>query len=249
MPPIHRTIRDNRVDVGDKIEIIVTDEDSRTVYGSRIEEIKENELIASPPELLRGNCALEANACVTVRYNRPDAMYKVPATFDRLTDDRENRVVLKSPGPAERVQRRDYVRISKKVELQYSILKNRAAGFLFNSLDWIDSVTRDISAGGVSMRVDDDVDVGDILLVRINDYDQMGIPRFVASVCHRVAEYRRDRFAGMQFIDKNNLPNFFQSTEIENLPPLIRRFDDRVRNNMIRYVFDEQVKDRRRGVI
>ncbi len=249
MPPIHRTIRDNRVDVGDKIEIIVTDEDRRAVYSSRIEEIKENVMIALAPELVRGNCPLNVNACVTVRYNRPDAMYRFSATFDRLTDERDNRVALKSPCPAERVQRRDYVRISKKVELKYSILKNRAAGFLFNSLDWIDSFTRDISAGGVSMRVDDDVDVGDILLVRINDYDRMGIPRFVASVCHRVAEYRRYRFAGMQFIDRNNLPDFFQSTEIENLPPLIRRFDDHVRNNMIRYVFDEQVKDRRRGVI
>jgi len=248
MSPINRIIKDSFVSVMDKIEITLHDDDREAVYISRVEDVRDDVIVVSRPECISGNCQLHKNDHVIVQFNRPDSMYRFSALFDPIPNDKDGRVILKSLGCIERVQRREYVRISKKIELKYSLLKNRGVGFRLNALDWCDSYTRDISAGGVSMTIGEEVDVGDILLVRINDYEQMGIPRFVASICQRIMAYRKYRVGGMQFIDKKGLPKHFQPAEINNLPPLVKQFNDRIRNKMIRYIFDEQVKDRRRGM-
>ena len=249
MPNKPRTKKDKLVSVWDKVEIILNEADKNGIYISRIEDIRKDGIIASRPDFVTGTSLLRSNARVFIQYSRPDAMYRFAATLRQLPGDIDGRVHLNSLGKIERVQRREFVRILKRVDLKYSTLKNSSSGFLLNLLTWHNSYSKDISAGGISLRVDDDIRDGDILLIRINEYDLMGIPRFVAAICRRIFTLEDFRFGGTEFITKDNLLKHFRPEEIRRLPSLVKRYNDHIRNKMVRYVFDEQVKERQKGLI
>jgi c-di-GMP-binding flagellar brake protein YcgR len=249
MPNKSRTKKGKFVSVWDKVEIILNEADKKGVYISRIEDIKRDGIIASRPDFISGTSLLRSNARVFIQYNRPDALYRFAAKLKQLPGDIDGRVHLSSIGKINRVQRREFVRILKRVDLIYSLLKNKSSGFVLDQLTWHNSYSKDISAGGISIRVDDDATEGDIHLIRINEYDIMGIPRFIAAICRRIFTVEDYRFGGLEFITKENLSNHFRSDEINMIPSLIKRFNAHTQNKMIRYVFDEQVKERQKGLI
>lgn len=249
MPNICRIKKDKFVSIWDKVEIILNEADKQGVYISRIEDIRRDGLIASRPDFVNGTSLLRSNAHVYIQYSRPDAMYRFAAILRPIPGDTDGKVHLFSLGRIERVQRREFVRILKRIDLIYSLLKNSSSGFLMDSLIWHNSYSRDISAGGISMRVNDDIRDGDILLIRINEYNIIGLPRYVAVICRRIFAREDFRFGGLEFITKTKLLKHFRPEEIRKLPPAVKRFDDMVRNRMVRYVFDEQVKERQKGII
>ncbi len=249
MPNKPRTKKDKIISVWDKVEIILNEADKKGVYISRIEDITKDGIIASRPDFVAGSSLLRSNVRVFIQYSRPDALYRFAATLRQLPGDIDGKVVLNSLSKIERVQRREFVRILKRADLKYSILKNPSSGFVLDQLTWHNSYSRDISAGGISLKVNDDVRDGDILLIRINEYDLMRIPRFIAAICRRIFTIEDYRFGGMEFITKDNLLKYFRSEEIRKLPSLVKRFSDRIRNKMVRYIFNEQIKERQKGLI
>jgi len=249
MPKTSATKNSRFINVWDKVEIIFSKADKKGVYISRIEDIGKDFIIASRPDFIRGTGLLRDNSQIYIQYKRPDALYQFAANLKQIPGDTDGKIRLSSLGKIERVQRREYVRIEKAIDLKYSVLKNSTSGFLLNQLTWHESHSRNISAGGILIRVNDDFKKGDILLMRINEYELIGIPRFVCTVCHRQITIDDFNYAGMEFIKHNDLAVYFRPEETKKLPSLAKRFDVHIQNKMVNYIFEEQIKERQKGII
>ncbi|UCD17625.1 MAG: hypothetical protein JSV44_01620, partial [Candidatus Zixiibacteriota bacterium] len=97
--------------------------------------------------------------------------------------------------------------------------------------------------------VDDEVQEQDRLLIRMDHPGKMGMPGLVAVVCRRICKINKDIFAGVEFITKEHLSDFFSKSERRRLPSQVAQFTGRVQNKVVRFVFDEQVKERQRGLL
>jgi c-di-GMP-binding flagellar brake protein YcgR len=238
------------INIWDKIEIVVQSRTRRSVYISRIEDIEGDVLVVSKPDFIEGNKLLTSNMRVYVQfYKQDDAMYRMSAIIQSIVGDPKGRVKLYSRGRLRRFQRRNFVRINKSVDLKYTPLKNAEGDFLIERPNWLNSYSKDISAGGMLMRVNNGIRKNDILLVRMRGYAQMGIPRLLSVICCRIAHIDGNNFAGVEFIIKKKLRKYFKAKEIERLPPQVKEFSTQAQNKMVRYIFNEQVKERQKGLI
>lgn len=237
------------LDIWDRIEIIIERDGKRGSYVSRIEDIKANSIIASKPDFVDGGQLLTAHSRVFVQFLKPDAMYQFAANIKPFPGNSDGMVQLYSLGRVERVQRREFVRINIKLRLKYCLVKNESAYFADDDRRWFDSFSRDISAGGILMKVRDDIKKNDRLLVQIGEYEEIGTPRLLLVLCRRIVKTDCGNLVGVQFILKENLKKNFSSGEIEKLASPAKEFDSLVQNKLIRFVFDEQIEERRKGLI
>jgi len=99
------------------------------------------------------------------------------------------------------------------------------------------------------MRISDEAQTEDLLMVRMPDYEEMGIPRLLAAFCCRIARIKDENFAGVEFILREKMSDRFSSSELSALPRQVRDFDSAAQNRMVRYVFDQQVIERQKGLI
>jgi c-di-GMP-binding flagellar brake protein YcgR len=249
MPKTSVKRNDKFINVWDKVEIIFNEADKKGIYISRIEDIGKDFIIASRPDFVKGTGLLRDNSQIYVQYKRPDALYRFAANLKQISGDIDGSVRLSSLGKIERVQRREYVRIEKGLDLKYSVLKNSTSGFLLDQLIWHESRSKNISAGGMLIKENSDIKEGDILLMRINEYEIIGMPRFICTVCHRRITIDDFTYIGMEFITRKYLKTYFRSEEIKKLPPLVKRFDAHIQNKMVNYIFEEQIKERQKGLI
>jgi c-di-GMP-binding flagellar brake protein YcgR len=240
---------DSILNLWDKIEIIINLDGEKGEYVTRVEDIKGGVITASKPEFIKGSKLLTAGARVHVQFLKPDAIYRFPARIRSIPKEPIGMVKLQVLGGLERVQRRDFVRIDLKVDLKYSLFKLASSKKMVNAPCWKASYSRNISAGGMLMKVVDDVKTGDILMVRVNGYKAMGIPRLMTALCCRVVSINDTNFAGVEFIKQDRLSRHFTRDEIKRLPSQIKRFDTAAQNKLVRFVFDKQVEERRKGLI
>ncbi len=233
----------------EKVELTIERNDKKGNYVTRIEDITDDSLIASKPSYVSGHQTLMSECNVRIIFLRPDAMYSMPASLSELPGGRDGLVKLHQFGRIERVQRRNYVRVNVKLKLKYSPLKTAEGGGLIDELNWHDSVTKDLSAGGMLMEVGDGIKKGDVLLVRIGRYEDMGIPRMLSVECCRVARHEDITLAGVKFLKLEDMSNCFSSAELQKVPQMIRKFDDRAQNRLMKFIFEEQVRERQKGLL
>lgn len=237
------------LDLWDKIEIVIERDGKRGLYITRVEDIGPNVIVASKPEYVDGSRLLTDNAMVHVQFRKPDAMYRYPARIKSRAGKPGESVELHILGRMERVQRRNFVRIDMKIGLKFSLIKSSDRKNNLLELCWRDSFSKNVSAGGMLMNVGEGVEKGDILMVRIGNNNITGLPRLLTVLCCRIVSINENRFAGVEFIKDENLALYFTPGEISSLPKQIRQFDSRVQNRVVRFIFEQQVKERQKGLI
>ncbi|SYZ74252.1 hypothetical protein TRIP_C60522 [Candidatus Zixiibacteriota bacterium] len=233
----------------ERIEVIVGDGMERGIYVSRIEDVTKDGVLITKPDFIGGNKLLTANSAVYVHFMRPDALYRFSAQL-RMRPGQDDRFIqLQNIGGVERVQRRQFVRLDLRLDLKFAPLKNVSIESGLSGLAWQDSYTANVSAGGLLMKAGDNLSKGELLLLKISQYESLGIPRLVAAICCRIVRIDEDRFAGIEFILDRSLPKHFTQNEIALLPSQIKAFDHNVQNKIVKYIFERQIKERQKGLI
>ncbi|MBN2227409.1 MAG: flagellar brake domain-containing protein [candidate division Zixibacteria bacterium] len=223
------------------------DEKDEGVYLSRVEDFNREGIIISRPTYVGGKKLLAANSQVYVQYRRPDAMYQFSAYMKPSGQYGDQTMQLYKLGNIERVQRRQYVRVNYRGKLKYALLKVIPNGM--DQLSWHMSETLNLSAGGLLMSVDDDVEEKNLMLVRLDHASQVGLPGLVAAVCRRLVKHEERKFAGVEFITKESLNEYFSAADLKKLPTQIGQFNARMQNKLVRFVFDEQIRERQKGLL
>ncbi|MEP0828381.1 MAG: PilZ domain-containing protein [bacterium] len=233
----------------DRIEVIVGEDRDQGVYLSRIEDFNNNGLVITKPDFVGGNRLLTANAAVYVQFMRPDALYRFPARIRSLGEHAGGMLQIYDIGEMERVQRRQYVRIDMKIELKYALLKRPSSIIDLSVMKWNNSHSINISAGGLLLKVDESVKKGDLLFIKLSEYEKLSLPRLLAASCCRIVRMNDARYAGVEFILERQLSKYFSATEMAALPAPVKGFTSGVQNRLVRFVFDRQIQERQKGII
>lgn len=231
----------------EKIQIVSMDDKEEGVYLSRVEDFNREGIIVSRPSFVGGKKLLAAHSQVYVHYRRPDAMYRFAAHMRPSGKRGDQTMQLYKLGRIERVQRRQYVRINYRSKLKYALLK--VIPDSTDQLNWRMAETLNLSAGGMLIAVDSDVEEKDLMLIRLDHAARVGLPGLVAAICRRRSRHEQKYFAGVEFITKESLHDFFSADDLKKLPSLISQFSAHMQNKLVRFVFDEQIKERQKGLL
>jgi len=243
------TSTSNALDIWDKIEILIERDGEKGLYITRVEDIGSGKIVASYPEFVEGNSLLTDNSDVYVQFRRPDAMYRFPAKIVLARGRGGDKVELHQSGKVNRVQRREFVRIDMKLDIKFYRLKIATERDCLQEPNWRESFSKNVSAGGMLMWVGDEVEKGDILMLKIGDYYSINMPRMLSAFCCRTITINDRQFAGVEFIRRERLPEHFTPDELAELPSGIAKYDTQMQNKMVRFVFEQQLKERQKGLI
>lgn len=249
---MQKTVRKNKntdypFDIWEKLEIVVEENGESGIYIARIDDFDTNGIVITKPDWTRGGKFLVSNAKVFVRFVKSDAMYQFPAHTKPLKDKKADKLQLYDIGSIRRLQRREFVRIDYVSKLTYTLLTNLKDEN--QKFEWSPSRTRNLSAGGLLMDVENEVKIGDLLLLKINNYSTMNIPRFVAVCCRRLVTEGEKLLVGVEFIIAEKLHKYFKPEELKRLPTQVKNFDIRNQNKLVRFIFEEQIEERNKGLL
>lgn len=234
----------------EKLELVVGEGDQNGLYWTRIEDFINDGIIVAAPQYIKGQSLLRDGCEVMVIITRQDAAYKCYSRIRSLGEHEDNRYLLSPPRRVDRVQRRSTVRIELLTHIQLARLVPVMEWEEFEDrCEWSNSVSVDISAGGVLMKVDNDIGVDQHLLLKIELFGEIGLPGIIVGVVRRVVKRKGQHLAGVEFVTDESLSREFKGDELRRLPDSVRGFNSRAKDKLTNYIFQRQIEMRQKGLL
>jgi c-di-GMP-binding flagellar brake protein YcgR len=236
--------------VWEKIEIVVGEETNTGRYVARIEDFAKEGIIITQPEFIDGGTLLRENCDVAVFVTREDGVYRFHSRISRTKAGTKVTHLLSFPKTVRRVQRRQFVRIELFIPIQYANLSTgrkgkRASG----QFKWLQSTIINMSAGGVLMKVPEQVACSDLILLKMDFLRQANVGDTIAGTCRRTFKESKEYYAGIEFITAQQLGRHFDAKKLRILSQSARDFDQTAQNRLASYVFLQQVELRKKGLL
>jgi len=236
--------------VWEKIEILVGEGADIGKYVSRIEDFINNGILITQPEFVDGRTLLREGVSVTVRVTRDDAAYQFNSTIKQFSAHNQKYLILTPPKNIQRVQRRLFVRVDMSDRVIYSnlapVLSNHKNA---ENLKWQETNSLDISGGGMLIRLQDEVKVKDLLLLKIGYFIKSDLPEYVVALCKRTCKKNNKLCAGLEFIRSDQLDRYLKRKQQKVLPSAIRDFDYIVQDKLVNLIFHKQIELRQKGLL
>ena len=100
------------------------------------------------------------------------------------------------------------------------------------------------------MAADDEIDVGNLILLDFAGSGLTNIPRFVIAVCRRVQQAENQKhIVGMEFLLRDKISQYLKNNELALIPGEARQFTSYVQNNLVSELFAEQLLQRQKGLL
>ncbi len=237
--------------IWERLHLEVGEEGKKGVYICRIEDIADDHLIVSRPQFKNGRSLMANNRIVTVNCSRADASYSFTARVEEMQPKSSTSIYLKDLAQISRLQRRRFVRLDIYLRLKYKLLAcpiDRSVAL--TSHDMFDSYSINLSAGGLLIAVKKPIKVDRPMILLLATGKYQHLPRWMIAVCrHTLKIEGGQRAAGVEFILKENLPQYFKSSELKYLPEPLTLFDDKMQNRLVAELFAEQLLMRQKGIL
>jgi len=118
-----------------------------------------------------------------------------------------------------------------------------------DQLSWHQTLTQDISGGGISFCVNEETPAGTLLLLRLDCLKELIIPEVVLGIVRR-CNIRDDAWhCGVQFVLADALLSHLDVPEIAALPSSVTDFGHHAQNRLASSIFAYQVKMRVKGLL
>jgi len=236
--------------IWDKIRIMVGDERDAGIYESRIEDMVNSGIIIARPEFISGTKLLRNDLEVSVQITRGDAAYEFHSRIRVQRHDKSRRFILTPPRRLKRVQRRMFARVDLPVTVTFALL---SAGVASSSCDnggcWIEKEAFNVSAGGILIESPDSIRSGVIIALQIREMKKAGLPTHLVAVCRRRFLSEGKRYAGFEFILKNDLNRYLSKGDLKRLPDTYKQFDKQAQDRLANFLFHKQIELRQKGLI
>lgn len=239
------------VQVWERLELVVGESGKEGIYSSRVTDISKDHLTISRPDFLRGKSLLANNRTVVVSFTRADAAYSFSATINEQEPKSDREMMLTDLGKIERVQRRRFVRIEVMGKILYAVVPRPLSHRLEQTADdFKTSFSHNISAGGILLPVSSHIRANHILSLDMRHHELSGMQEFVLVVCRHIRRDDKKRnLAGLEFILREDLDQYFTPGEIRLLPEKYTGYDLRVQNGLTQSIFAEQLILRQKGLL
>lgn len=239
-----------KISLWDKFEIVIGDGSTAGRYLTRLEDFGQGVLVISVPEFVSGSDLLTNGAECRVVFTKEDAVYRFDSVIAVIDRKGRRTYLLRAPERIQRVQRRQFVRITACYPLTVTPLGSVNEPLAEQAqLERYPTESINISGGGMLIHAPVDLQLGDLLLVDISFFAEMNLPTPVAAVVRRVDRHADGVIAGIEFIRSEQIARFFGPKLPALLPETIGGFDQLMQNKLVNYVFGEQVKLRQKGLL
>jgi c-di-GMP-binding flagellar brake protein YcgR len=240
----------HQLKVWEKVEIVVGEEDQAGHYLARVQDFLNGGIVVTEPEFLHGNSLLTENAAVKVIVTREDAVYQFRSAIKRTLSRARRQYLLNPPRHIERVQRRLFVRVELTTPMSWAKTVPIAEWQTIDDRSrWIQTVTVDMSGGGILFRTTELVERQSRLLLKVSLLSEIGLTETVAAICMRGFTHKDEHYCGAAFILAEQLRRHFSAEELKSLPAEISQFDINSQNRLVSHIFQLQISLRRRGLI
>lgn len=240
----------NALRVWERIELQVGDGPEAGHYLARIQDFINGGIVITDPEFLSGGSLLRESISVIVMVRRDDAMYQFTSTIKRAFGRGGRQFILSPPRRFERVQRRMFVRVELHSKLSYARIIPLGVWQSYDDrLTWRQSRTYDISGGGTQFRAQDEMPIGELVLLRMEYMKDLQLPEALVARVHRCYLAEREWRCGAQFVLADMLSAHLEPRELAALPASVRRFDRNAQNRLSNAIFGLQVELRKKGLL
>lgn len=244
-PPLTKPLR-----VWERIELQVGEGEQAGQYRARVLDFINGGIVITDPEFITGSSLLRENAGITVIIRRDDAMYQFASSIKKTMGTTGRQFILTPPRRCERVQRRMFVRVDVQKKLKYARIVPLGDWPSYDDhLSWHQTLTQDMSAGGLSFKVYDEIPSGSLLLLIVEYESELPIPEAIVSVVRRCFFKGGSWHCGAQFVLASALTDYLEQREIEALPPAVTHFNRNAQNRLASSVFAMQVEMRKKGLL
>ena len=236
-----------RLKLWERIEIVVGDGIEAGHYSSRFEDFEARNIVISKPDLIRGNTLLRDNAECDIWITREDAIYRFSTRMHKVVKNRLEHYYIDPPRRISRIQRRQFVRVDYIKPIRLADMSSLVPGD--STINWEEAKTLNLSAGGVLIKTDVAYKEQERLLLHVKLFGQIGLPLIIAGIIRRVTKHESEFLLGCEFLTMRRLEMMFNSTEIEALPESVTLFDQFAQEKLVKWVFEEQVNLRGKGLL
>ena len=234
----------------ERVELIVGEPPTSGRYLARIQDFVNGGIVITEPEFLEGSTLLREDINVLVLITREDAIYQFSSRIKRMLSRETKEYLLTPPRRFERVQRRMFVRVEAVRKMAFAIVTPFAEWKTPDDhLTWEQSQTSDLSGGGLSFRISEQIPLGTPVLLRLEFFKEFGLEEFVVSVARRNFGRESDWLCGAEFVLDEQLSLHLTAPKIAALPSAIGRFDRNAQNRLASHVFNMQVNLRQKGLL
>jgi len=239
----------NKLKIWEKLTIQIGEGKNAGTYITRIEDFNNNKLVVSSPQYMRGKTLLRDNIDVIVMVTREDAIYQFHSHINQA-DKPGSLCLLSPPKSVKRVQRRQFCRIKMTTALSYVQIDDEFDFQKYrNKIEWISSITVDISAGGFLIKSPEKLNVKEHILIKPTLFSEIGLPTYAIANCCRTFEERDAFYSGIELILKDDLRKIFKPAQLKRLPKEILNFHDQAQETLSQHVFNLQIEFRKKGVL
>jgi c-di-GMP-binding flagellar brake protein YcgR len=213
----------NTINVGSKIEVIyMNSKDDKGAFISQFEDIVGSKIVIGAPIKKDEIVRVSIGAKLLIYFIYRFDLYRFRAVVtDKYKDYKQFVLEIKKTGVFENVQRREFYRYKTTLDLEFRNLKE-------DIKDHYKGLTKDISGGGVCFVSDKDLMVRDIIICKVN-----------------LKDGKKIEFEG-KIVRKKNLDEYTKKFEY-GLRFYNIAYQDR--ETIIRYIFIEETKLRKKGLI
>lgn len=240
----------NLVALWERLELQLDQGDRATNFITRIEDIDDGLLVVEAPVRLSGSRQLTVGQKLRATVNKKDAAYDFDVIVAGIDTAKENLTSLKPISPAERSQRRRFVRIDIAGDVNYRVLEIDPRGTSSLSVDKTGELLN-ISAGGILLTTRESLNANDVILLKFWLKGSQRLENIIGIVkrveqSHEPEGPIEEYLVGIEFVTKEFMAQLVPAPHLESLPPEINYFTDALQQLIVQFVYLQQVEIRKK---
>jgi c-di-GMP-binding flagellar brake protein YcgR len=236
--------------IWEKLSILVGEGREAGLYQARVEDVINGGVVVTPPEFVSGHTLLRNDLPVVVQITREDAAYQFHSRIRVQSADRTRRIILTPPRGFQRVQRRMFARVDFPERVSYARLPadSKWEEWQKNGT-WCETYAANISAGGILLKLVDEVKAGDLLALHVGTLAGVHLPADLITVCRRVFVDEGQKYAGFEFVLVGDLGRYLPRKDLMAMPEKYKRLNRQSQDRLVTYLFQKQIELRQKGLL
>jgi len=243
--------QDKGLKVWEKVRIIAGEGSAAGVFEARVEDIVDEGIVVTHPQLVSGSVLLREDLAVRVQITREDAAYQFTSVI-RSHGDKSigRRAILTPPMNFRRVQRRQFSRIDIVSKVDYTRFRATADWNDWrNGHTWHRTRSFNISAGGILLKVTRKVATNSLLILKVDLMRQVGLPEMILAVCCRECTRNASLCCGVRFLLASELHRYIDQKVLRKMPRELKEFDTHFQDRLVMHLFHKQIELRQKGLL
>lgn len=240
--------RNDIMNLWERVTLTIEKYGKKSEFLTRVEDIRRDSFVLEMPIRQTGELHLVKGDKVEVSYSRADAIYSFKASILDLFEGDVRTVKISKGSRIERVQRRKYVRLDISGKITFRKIEDNqdTAEGLGPQLD---GILLNISAGGLLFESPVKIKTGGFIILSFALKGSHALQNILAIVKRCEGSKHKGYLIGAEFLTKNNLANYGLENLEEFLPPGAGTFDDNLQKLVIKFIYDQQVELRKKGLL